>query len=249
MSNAHPHGRPDPMTCDQLRELAPDLALDLLDGADRAVALAHVEGCTSCHTEVARLTETAHETLLLAPELEPPDGFDGRVLDALAAAAPQSVTPSPTRSRRSSPWGRWGLRTRRPAVLVAAAALGLALAGVATAVITNRAGDDPWSASAPMITDGGESVGWAVLEDGDPSELYVDLSGWADAWDDYDQLTAGQWSLAVDIGEHRSDTYPLAIESPTAELTLDNVDVTEVTSIALVDDDGRPWCRASFGTS
>ena len=34
------------MTCDQLQEVAAELALDLLDGVERAAALAHLEHCT-----------------------------------------------------------------------------------------------------------------------------------------------------------------------------------------------------------
>ncbi|HEY8525836.1 MAG TPA: zf-HC2 domain-containing protein [Acidimicrobiales bacterium] len=75
-----------PPTCDQMRELAPDLALGLLTGAERAAALDHLEGCAACRAEVASLTDVGEAVLALAPEVEPPPGFTARVLDRIAAA-------------------------------------------------------------------------------------------------------------------------------------------------------------------
>jgi hypothetical protein len=75
----------DPMTCTQVRELAPELAMDVLAGPERGDALAHLDGCASCRAFVAELAETADLLVLAAPEAEPPPGFAERVL---AAARP-----------------------------------------------------------------------------------------------------------------------------------------------------------------
>jgi hypothetical protein len=81
------------MECSRLYDLAPELALGLLDGAERAEVLAHLEQCATCHTDVASLTEIGEQLLLLGPEAQPPAGFENRVLDRLA---PASTTPQPT---------------------------------------------------------------------------------------------------------------------------------------------------------
>ena len=75
------------MSCDQFREVAPDLALGLLDGGERAAAIGHVTGCASCRRHLDRLVEVADELLLLAPAIEPEIGFESRVIARLAAGA------------------------------------------------------------------------------------------------------------------------------------------------------------------
>src|SRR4051794_1628768 len=71
------------MTCTQVRELAPELALGILGGAERAEVVLHVNGCARCQAHVAELTEAADAIPQLAPEAEPPPGFEMRVLHRL----------------------------------------------------------------------------------------------------------------------------------------------------------------------
>ena len=84
------------MGCEHTRRLAAELALGIADGADRAQALRHIAGCAECRSAVEELSDVADELLMLAPEREPPSGFESRVLARLqpAAAAP------PRRRRR-----------------------------------------------------------------------------------------------------------------------------------------------------
>src|SRR5690606_34746160 len=63
-----------PTTCAEVRELAPDIALGLLTGEERAAALAHLERCGACRAEVVGLAGAADEVLLLAPGATPPPG-------------------------------------------------------------------------------------------------------------------------------------------------------------------------------
>ena len=72
------------LTCAEFAALAPELALDLLSGDERAAALAHLAGCRSCQTNLDELARTADALLLLAPCGEPPAGFESRVLARLA---------------------------------------------------------------------------------------------------------------------------------------------------------------------
>jgi hypothetical protein len=73
------------LTCAQVRELAPELALGVLGGAERGEAIAHVNGCARCQAYVLELTEAADALPLLASEVEPPAGFESRVLSAMQA--------------------------------------------------------------------------------------------------------------------------------------------------------------------
>jgi len=73
------------LSCTEARELAPELALGILSGAERAEMLLHVNGCARCQAYVAELTEAADVIPQLAPEAEPPAGFEARVLHRLGA--------------------------------------------------------------------------------------------------------------------------------------------------------------------
>jgi hypothetical protein len=79
--------------CGHIRDLLAEVALGVADGADRARVLQHVAGCAGCREELERESALADELLLLAPEQEPPPGFE---LGVLAAIAP----PDPARPRR-----------------------------------------------------------------------------------------------------------------------------------------------------
>ena len=96
--------------CGDVRELAPELALGIVGGPERADALQHASECGPCRALVGELAEAADALTLLAPESEPPPGFEERVLAALKA---------PRRRMR-----------RRAAVMVAAAAAAAAIVSI-----------------------------------------------------------------------------------------------------------------------
>lgn len=114
------------LTCGQLEELAAELALGTVSGAERAAALDHLAGCGPCRNLVDELARVADNVLLLAPVAEPPPGFESRVLSRLGVApAPAFRVVTPIR--------------RRVLVGVAAAVLVAGLSGVGAAWL---AGDD-----------------------------------------------------------------------------------------------------------
>jgi hypothetical protein len=76
-------------TCEQTRELLPELALGILGGEDRARALDHLTSCADCSSELAALSQVADGVLTLAPQHEPPAGFEGRVLARLRKERPR----------------------------------------------------------------------------------------------------------------------------------------------------------------
>jgi hypothetical protein len=78
------------LTCQQCQELAAELALDVLPCHQRARALAHLEGCTTCQDTVSALTVTADRLVELLPAVEPPAGFEQRVVKALTPPLPRA---------------------------------------------------------------------------------------------------------------------------------------------------------------
>jgi putative zinc finger protein len=106
------------MRCDDVRTLAPEIALGIADGEERAEALRHLSGCADCRRLVDELSGTADELLLVAPSQDPPAGFESRVLDAMGPERP----PRRRRARR--------LLTRLGPPVAAAAATAVALIAV-----------------------------------------------------------------------------------------------------------------------
>lgn len=84
------------LDCAQLRDLAPEVALDVLGGAVRAEAFVHLDECVGCRCYVSELVETVDALPLLVAEAEPPIGFEQRTLAAMAA---QRRTPILSRRR------------------------------------------------------------------------------------------------------------------------------------------------------
>jgi hypothetical protein len=83
------------MTCEEIRDLAPEIALGIADGEERAEALRHLSTCADCRRVVEQLSQVADELLVLAPAQEPPPGFESRVVDAIGLGRPTAPTPGP----------------------------------------------------------------------------------------------------------------------------------------------------------
>ena len=75
--------------CEATRELLPELALGILGGEDRARSLDHLTACADCSSELAALSRAADGLLTLAPQHEPPAGFEDRVLARLRRERPR----------------------------------------------------------------------------------------------------------------------------------------------------------------
>jgi hypothetical protein len=187
--------------------------------------LLHLDDCTSCQRYVSELSETADAMVLLAPEAEPPPGFERRTL--------ARITES---SRRR----RW--RTTKLVVVTAAAA---AILSVVVVRIVDQSRTPTSQVAAPagtaktvaMVGGGGQHVGKVdVVSDATTMTLDVNVSyGLADG--DYQivltgsgreqplgtmHVTGGQGSWSRNVG---------AISGP-AQLS--------------VVKDGRPWCSAEL---
>ncbi len=68
------------MTCEEVRELAPEVALEIISGDERARVIAHASTCPRCRALLEDLSDVSDSLLLLAPDKEPPAGFESRVL-------------------------------------------------------------------------------------------------------------------------------------------------------------------------
>jgi len=101
---------PNDMTCAELADVAAELALGVLTGRERAMAVVHLDKCDACREEVRQLMTTGEQLLELLPAAEPPAGFETRVLDRLGL--PGQSRPD-AHSRPASPRGNGG-GPRRP---------------------------------------------------------------------------------------------------------------------------------------
>jgi Putative zinc-finger len=113
------------MGCEQVRELAPELALGIAEGEERDAALRHLDGCGGCRQLVAGLSSVGDELLQLAPAHDPPAGFESRVLAGL--------TEQPRRRSIQPLAHRWRWLATAAAAVVLAAALGAGSVFLATA--------------------------------------------------------------------------------------------------------------------
>jgi hypothetical protein len=103
------------MRCEEIRNLAPEIALGIADGEERAEALRHLSTCADCRRAVEELSRVADDLLVLAPVQEPPAGFESRVVEAMG------LQGAPARRRRPR-WLslRWLAPRLGPAVATAA---------------------------------------------------------------------------------------------------------------------------------
>jgi hypothetical protein len=163
------------MRCDELRDLAPELALGIADGEQRAEALRHLSGCADCRRAVEQLTQVADELLTVAPAQEPPAGFESRVVEAIGLAERPARRPRARRLRL-----RW-LALRVGPALATAAVTAAAMVGVyhddhqtAERYRATLAEANGRSFQAETLTDGtGARGGVAFGYEGSPSWLLL----------------------------------------------------------------------------
>jgi hypothetical protein len=164
------------MACEETRELAAELALGIADGADRARALRHLAECPECRRSVEELSTVVDQLLMLAPQHEPPAGFESRVLGRLSPSRPV----------------RRGWRAVFAPVAAAAAAASLAVAVVLGATSDDRrladqyretlaAANGSYFEAAHLQDADGRRAGLVYGYRGDPSWIYVDLYSDPDA--------------------------------------------------------------------
>jgi len=103
--------------CDEFAVDLAELALGILTGRARTATLAHVESCPRCAEELEQLARAADAVVQVAPEVEPPMGFEVRLFSRMGVAE--------TLPRRARP-PRW-LLAAAAAVVILAVGVGIGL--------------------------------------------------------------------------------------------------------------------------
>ena len=138
-----------PTTCERFDTAADELALGIMDEPQRSQLLLHATGCARCSALLDGLGGVGDRVLGLAPQLEPPAGFESRALQRMGAEA--------------APAGGASRAPRRSWATVAAVAIVLALAGAGVAVWAQRAVGADQLARAPIVAANGSTVGTVEL--------------------------------------------------------------------------------------
>ncbi|WP_116949371.1 zf-HC2 domain-containing protein [Jiangella endophytica] len=200
----------DPTRCGEVADALAEVATGAASGPDRARVLAHLADCPDCRRELEELTRVADEVLLIAPEHDPPAGFEGAVLARIAALSDESAADEPAEpvtqpvaEQPPAPPADGGpdavvtpLRPRRWRRILpyAAAAViaGLGGAGVVWQVTSDdrdlAAGyretldvaNGRYFHAAPLLDDAGTQVGHVFLYQGDPSWVFTVLGDTAE---------------------------------------------------------------------
>jgi hypothetical protein len=232
------------LSCAQARDLAPEVALGVLGGGDRAEVLLHMDRCPACRAHINELAETVDALALLAPEAEPPTGFEKRMLHAMGVQR--------HRGWRAVLFSRWAAVAAVAGLLVAASILGT-LAGLGIigghknafgseyAETLQRMGGKSLK-GAPMVAPGGKRTGDAFVYQGKSSWVF----------------------LSVDYGTMPSGTYRVMLDDAKGRHMLGPVNVTTVgqgtfaapapgggtkpTALRLVDEEERLMCEARFSS-
>jgi Putative zinc-finger len=218
--------------CEETRGLLTELALGIADGEDRARVLEHASDCADCRRELERQSAIADELLVLAPEQEPPPGFELRVLRTIQPRAP-----------------RRGFLLRRLAVVgVVAAAVAVTAGGMLLGFRDDRRLADHYRATLAQAN--GTYFGAVRLTDpaGRPGGVLFSYRG------------SPSWVVVTVAPRHRDavERAELVDRSgrriPLSSFTLSNgawggaipVELSDVAALHLVGADGRSVLVATF---
>jgi hypothetical protein len=181
--------------CQEIQELAAELALGIASGEERARALEHLTSCPQCCSLVQEMSDVSDELLLVAPPLEPPVGFESRMMERF----------------------RTGFRRKpRLALILAAAALLLAAGAGGTYLAVRSdvrfaqhyrevfaAAQGEYFASSPLYS-GKRPRGQIFAYQGSPSWVFLVLDG-ASTADRYSVRLVTRSGQEIDLGRfHRA---------------------------------------------
>ncbi len=220
-------------SCGDVDDVAAELGLGVLGGVERARALAHLDDCPRCRALVAEMAEVSDALFELYPEVEPPAGFESRLL-----------------ARREQPRRPSRLSRRWPVV----AAVALSAAAAVAAVVSLGAADSPGfrvdhpaavaalggrSLGAVPLHHGGEEVGQVFIYAGQPSWMFVTVEA-----DRADPSVACEVILrdgrTVDIG-----SFPIATGYRSWGSTV-NVNPSDIRAVRLVGSGGTELASATI---
>ncbi len=220
--------------CERLHEIAPELALGIADGEDRARALDHLADCNGCRAHLERLAAVADELLLLAPSAEPPPGFEER-----AAASASTPTRRPTFARRFAiPALAGGMAAVIAAVVVWAAGgddRELADSYRETLAVANGKYFDAAALEAP----GGAKVGYVYGYEGRASWVLAVV---------YDGVRDGEYRLGLvtDDGERKTLRWMEVSGGEGSEGAVTPMPYRDVAEVRLLSDSGHEVAEANL---
>jgi hypothetical protein len=222
------------VSCRQCREVAAELALNVLPARERVGVLAHLDACAGCRDTVSAMTDTADRLVELLPDAEPPVGFEHRVMTALAPAR----------------------RTRRRWVPAAAVLLAITLAGGGWIAGRSYHEVPPAESDAQAglrtvmfapLTTGGRQVGQAYVYPGQASWIYLSLDGAAGA---VDNTIIG--TIRCELVRHDGSTTPVGTFTLTSDhrawATPVAVDRDTLSTVRLINSEGQAVATAHFDT-
>lgn len=209
------------LTCADVEELAPELALGILPGDQRSRALAHLDGCGACRHLVKELSDASDALLALAPAVEPPPGF-AKVLN---------------KGIRQAPAFRQGRRLRWAAAVAGVAFVVGALVGALPGRLNG--GGTVAVREAAFVTGGEPLTGEVYARAGSPSWVFMTVNG-GDASGAYScqlVLASGQ---RIAIG-----SFPMRDGSGSWGRSV-NVAVGDIRTVVLLDASGATAATATL---
>ena len=168
------------MGCAEFAGVAAELALGVLTGRERARALAHLDWCEACRENVRQLTVTGEELVGLLPAIEPPAGFETRVMErlGLATSAPAPAPHLSPARRVGQKLARWmgSAGTGRPRRLLAAAAVAVAVIVAGLGGWDLHATTSTPLSSAALLTASHQTAGKIYFYDSGSRWLYMSVN-------------------------------------------------------------------------
>ncbi|HLG67655.1 MAG TPA: zf-HC2 domain-containing protein [Acidimicrobiales bacterium] len=174
-------GDPMPEACRQLQGALAEVALGIASGRERAAVLEHLESCARCRSEEEQLSSVADGLLGLAPEVEPPVGFEVRLFERAGVRPPARRLLQGWRGAGSRAGWRGAGSLRRAAAAAVLAVAVLAGVGIGRAALPTTTSARPaagWPAQAAVATlkAGSRDVGQVASFPGNPAWLFMTVA-------------------------------------------------------------------------
>jgi hypothetical protein len=165
--------------CGEYSDNLAELALGILTGRERAATLAHVDSCTRCAEELEQLSHVSDAVVSIAPDAEPPVGFEVRLFSRMGLA---EASPPVTRigSAHGRPKGFGWLRASPRWTLAAAAAVIALVLGLSLGWSTGSG--HPGSTQGEVAHPEGREVATAALTDAGRTVGRVSTYGGSNPW-------------------------------------------------------------------
>ncbi len=233
-----------PAACGESEAWGAEMALGLLSGPERATGLSHLAACPSCREQVDDLARVADRLLLLAPEAEPPAGFESRVLAAVAPVL-GSTSSGNHAWRYREPGGvaaGGGVPVRGPrsrrirlvgvvAAMVVTAAVGGGIVG--SVLRSPSVGEVTPLRTGLAVSASGRTSCRVVVTGTRPASLLVSLDGYPGADTDVSVVMETATAETIPLGPlHITGGHGLLVT------TLD-LDASSLTVMRMLDRDGR----------